>query len=56
MPSTYKRTIVLGLDYSNFSGGITDCNRKMGLLRSEFDRATEEAKAYGLIDDVITKR
>ena len=53
MPSTYKRTIVLGLDYSNFSGGITECNRKMGLLTSEFDRASEEAKLYGTAADQL---
>lgn len=45
--SQYKKTIVLGLDYSEFSGGITECNRKMGLLDAEFSRATEEAKLYG---------
>lgn len=47
MGSVYKRTIVLGLDYSEFSGGITECNRKMGLLDAEMKLAQEQAKAYG---------
>ena len=47
MGNTYKKTIVLGLDYSDFSGGITECNRKMGVLTAEFNRASEEAKVYG---------
>lgn len=42
-----KRTIYLGLDYSQFSGGITEINRKMGLLDAEFKLATEQAKNYG---------
>ena len=42
-----KRTIYLGLDYSQFTGGITEINRKMGLLDSEFKLATEQAKNYG---------
>lgn len=47
MPNTYKRTIVLGLDYSEFSGGIAECNRKMGLLDAEMKLAREQANAYG---------
>ena len=47
MPSTYKRTIVLGLDYSEFSGGISECNRKMGLLDAEMKLAQEQASRYG---------
>lgn len=42
-----KRTIYLGLDYSNFTGGVTEVNRKMSLLDAEFKRAQEEAKLYG---------
>lgn len=32
----YKKTITLGLDYSEFSGGITECNAKMKNLDAEF--------------------
>lgn len=53
MSQQYKKTIVLGLDYSDFSGGITECNRKMGLLDAEFARATEEAKLYGTETDQL---
>lgn len=42
-----KRTIYLGLDYSQFTGGVTEVNRKMGLLDAEFKRASQEAKNYG---------
>lgn len=45
--SNYKKTIVIGCDYSEFSGGIAECNRKMGLLDAEMKLAKEQAKAYG---------
>ena len=48
-----KRTIYLGLDYSNFTGGVTEVNRKMGLLDAEFKRATQEAKNYGTETDQL---
>lgn len=54
MGSVYKRTIVLGLDYSEFSGGITECNRKMGLLDAEMKLAQEQAKAYGNETDQLS--
>lgn len=47
MSSNYKKTIVLGLDYSEFSGGISECNRKMGLLDAEMKLAQEQAREYG---------
>lgn len=47
MSNQYRRTIVIGMDYSEFSGGITEINRKMGLLDAEFRRATAEATLYG---------
>ncbi|MCI8838134.1 MAG: hypothetical protein HFG74_08745 [Hungatella sp.] len=47
MGANYRRTIVLGLDYSEFSGGIAECNRKMGLLDAEMRLAQEQAKGYG---------
>lgn len=42
-----KRTIYLGLDYSNFTGGVSEVNRKMQLLDAEFKLAQEQAKNYG---------
>lgn len=48
-----KRTIYLGLDYSQFTGGITEINRKMGLLDAEFKLATEQAKNYGTETDKL---
>ena len=42
-----KRTIYLGLDYTNFTGGVTEVNRKMQLLDAEFKRAQQQAKNYG---------
>jgi hypothetical protein len=48
-----KRTIYLGLDYSQFSGGITEINRKMGLLDAEFKLATQQAKNYGTETDEL---
>lgn len=54
MASQYKRSIVLGLDYSEFSGGISECNRKMGLLEAEFKLAKEQARNYGTETDQLT--
>lgn len=51
--ATNKRTIYLGLDYSEFSGGVTEINRKMGLLDAEFKLAKEQAKAYGTETDEL---
>ncbi len=48
-----KRTIYLGLDYSQFTGGVTEVNRKMSLLDAEFKRATAEAKNYGTETDQL---
>lgn len=42
-----KRTIYLGLDYTNFTGGVTEVSRKMQLLDAEFKRAQQEAQNYG---------
>lgn len=49
----FKKTITLGLDYSEFSGGITDVNRKMKLLDAEFNLATQEAKKFGDESDLV---
>lgn len=48
-----KRTIYLGLDYSQFTGGVAEVNRKMQLLDSEFKLATEQAKNYGKESDQL---
>ena len=48
-----KRTIYLGLDYSQFTGGVTEINRKMGLLDAEFKLATQQAKNYGSETDQL---
>lgn len=48
-----KRTIYLGLDYSQFSGGITEVNSKMSLLDAEFKKAQQEAKNYGTETDAL---
>lgn len=42
-----KKVITLGLDYSQFDGGVTECNRKMKLLDSEFKAASEQTKLFG---------
>lgn len=49
----FKKTITLGLDYSEFSGGVTDVNRKMKLLDAEFNLATQEAKKFGDESDLV---
>ena len=43
----YRRTITLGLDYSEFSGGIQDAANKMKVLESQYRAAAEEARAFG---------
>ncbi len=48
-----KRTIFLGLDYRQFTGGVTEVNRKMGLLDAEFKLAQERAKNYGKETDEL---
>lgn len=48
-----KRTIHLGLDYTQFTGGVSEVNRKMGLLDAEFKLAQEQAKNYGTETDKL---
>lgn len=48
-----KRTIYLGLDYTDFTGGVTEVNRKMALLDEEFKLAREQAKNYGTETDEL---
>ena len=47
MGKSYKRTIVLGLDYSEFEGGVTKCNTAMKKLDAEFALASERMKQEG---------
>lgn len=49
-----KKTIVLGLDYSQFDGGITEVNRKMSLLDQEFKFAAESSKRFGSETETLT--
>lgn len=48
-----KRTIYLGLDYTNFTGGVTEVNRKMQLLDAEFKLAQQQAQNYGSETDKL---
>lgn len=48
-----KRTIYLGLDYTDFTGGVTEVNRKMTLLDEQFKLAQEQAKNYGTETDKL---
>lgn len=43
----YKKTITLGLDYSSFSAGVTECNQKMKLLDAEFKKSSNEMRGLG---------
>lgn len=49
----FRKTITLGLDYKEFSGGTEEINRKMKLLESEFKLASERAKEYGDESDQV---
>ena len=42
-----KRIIYLGLDYTNFTGGVTEVSRKMQLLDADFKLAQQQAQNYG---------
>lgn len=44
--SIFNKTIKLSMDYSSFDGGITEINRKMKQLDSEFKLAKENVKDY----------
>ena len=47
MAKSYKRTITLGLDYSDFTGGVQKCNAAMKKLDAEFAYANECLKKDG---------
>ena len=46
-----KRTIYLGLDYTNFTGGVTEVSRKMQLLDADFKLAQQQVQNYGTETD-----
>lgn len=48
-----KRTIYLGLDYTDFAGGAAEVNRKMANLEEAFKLAKEQAKNYGTETDQL---
>ena len=63
MAKSYKKTIVLGLDYSEFEGGVTKCNSAMKKLDAEFALASErmkqesdEADKLALKKDYLTQK
>lgn len=45
--ASYKKTITLGLDYSQFEGGITKCNSAMRTLDAEFKHASSQMELTG---------
>lgn len=49
----FKKTITLGFDYSEITGGVPDVNRKMKQLEEEFNLATQEAKKFGDESDLV---
>lgn len=48
-----KRTIYLGLDYTDFTGGAAEVNRKMANLDAAFKLAQEQARNYGTETDQL---
>lgn len=49
----FKKTITLGFEYSELTGGITDVDRQMKLLDESFNLATQEAKKFGDESDLL---
>ncbi|WP_315122343.1 phage tail tape measure protein [uncultured Clostridium sp.] len=43
----HRKVITLGLDYSEFKGGITEANRQIRVLDAEFRNASEKTKVFG---------
>ena len=61
--SSYKKTITLGLDYSEFEGGIKQCNSAMKNLDAEFKLASTQmeqtgtkAEKLGLKEEYLTQK
>lgn len=53
MAENNRRVISLGLDYSNFTGGVTECNRNMQLLNSQFRLSSAQIHANGTEADQL---
>lgn len=51
--SSYKKTITLGLDYSEFEGGIKQCNNAMRNLDAEFKLASTQMEQTGSKTDKL---
>lgn len=49
----HRKVITLGLDYSEFKGGITEVNRQIRVLDAEFRNASEKAKDFGTNTDQL---
>ena len=63
MAKSYKKTIVLGLDYSEFEGGITACNREMktldaefALMQSQMDGCASKAETMAAKEEYLTQK
>jgi len=51
--ASYKKTITLGLDYSEFEGGIKQCNSAMKNLDAEFKLASSQMEQTGTKADKL---
>ena len=51
--ASYKKTITLGLDYSEFEGGIKACNEEMKNLDAEFKLASAQMENTGSKSDKL---
>lgn len=53
---SYKKVIALGLDYSEFQGGIKDCTEEMRKLDSEHKALTEEMSKTASASDKLAEK
>lgn len=53
---SYKKVISLGLDYSEFQGGIKDCTEEMKRLDSEHKKLSEEMKNSASSSDKFAEK
>lgn len=56
MARSYKKTIVLGLDYSDFKGGLTECNAEMKTLDAEFALMQSQMEGTASSSDKLTAK
>lgn len=54
--SSYKKVIALGLDYSEFQGGIKDCTEEMKKLDSEHKALSEEMSKTASSSDKLAEK